>query len=111
MSSNDLQGEAQKLEAAKRYADAGALWEQLHEVDRAVSAYKLGGRVDKAAVCLEREGRRTEAAGAYLASGNHARAAALYAATRDFASAARAHLRGNHAAGRRRSTAGSGATL
>ena len=95
MSATDLQREAQKLEAAKRYAEAGAIWEQLHEVDRAVSAYKLGGRVDKAAVCLEQDGRKVDAAGAYLASGNHARAAALYAAVRDFASAARAHLRGN----------------
>ncbi len=95
MSSTDLQREAQKLEAAKRYVEAGVIWEQLHEVDRAVSAYKLGGRVDKVAVCLEQDGRRPEAAAAYLAAGNHARAAALYASVRDFASAARAHLRGN----------------
>lgn len=91
--SQALVREAQKAESAKRHADAATIWEQLHELERAVQAYKLAGRLDRAAVCLERLGRPVDAAGMHSAAGNFARAAAIHAQLRDYLSAARAFLR------------------
>lgn len=91
----DLARDAQRLESGKRYAEAAAIWERLHDVERAVAAYKQGGHVDRAALLLERAGRHSDAAAFYLAAGQYAHAASLYANGRAYGQAARAYLRAN----------------
>ncbi len=90
-----LVAEGQKLEAQKRFIEAGALYERAFETDRAVGAYKKGGRIDRAARLLEAGGRREEAAALYGSVGQHAHAAGIYEALRKYNLAARAYLNAN----------------
>jgi tetratricopeptide (TPR) repeat protein len=86
---------AEKLEEQKEYEQAAQIWERLHQLDKAIAAYKRGGRMDRAAILLLQDGRPKESAAMFMSLGQFMRAGALYERSHAYSEAARAYMRAN----------------
>lgn len=89
----ELWRKAEKMEADRQYAEAGALFERSGDLDRAINNYRRGGRVDRAAYLMEMAGRGAEAGALLMSVGQYLKAAAVYEKVREYAKAASAFLR------------------
>lgn len=89
----ELWRKAEKLEADRQFAEAGALFERSGDLDRAINNYRRGGRVDRAAYLMEMGGRGAEAGALLMSVGQYLKAASVYEKVREYAKAASAYLR------------------
>jgi len=89
----ELWRKAEKMEADRQFAEAGALFERAGDMDRAINNYRRGGRVDRAAYLMEQAGRGAEAGALLMSVGQYLKAAAVYEKVREYAKAASAYLR------------------